>query len=82
MKIDEMKLKDLKVKNYLFQAIDPTVLDTIMEKDNSKEIWNVMKKKYAGNAKVKRSHLQALRREYEVLEMKSGETVTSIFLQL
>ena len=29
-KNDEMKLKDLKVKNYLFQAIDQTVLDTIL----------------------------------------------------
>ena len=29
-KNDEMKLKDLKVKNYLFQAIDRIVLDTIL----------------------------------------------------
>ncbi|XP_034710518.1 uncharacterized protein LOC117933243 [Vitis riparia] len=28
-KLDEMKLKDLKVKNYLFQAIDRTILETI-----------------------------------------------------
>ncbi|KDO37587.1 hypothetical protein CISIN_1g042894mg [Citrus sinensis] len=30
-KNDEMKMKDLKVKNYLFQAIDCTVLDTILK---------------------------------------------------
>ena len=28
-KLDEMKLKDLKVKNYLFQAIDRMILKTI-----------------------------------------------------
>ena len=28
-KLDEMKLKGLKVKNYLFQAIDRTILETI-----------------------------------------------------
>ena len=28
-KLDEMKLKDLKVKNYFFQAIDLTILETI-----------------------------------------------------
>lgn len=37
-KNDEMKLKDLKVKNYLFQAIDRTVLDIILKKDTAKEI--------------------------------------------
>ncbi|KAF2304542.1 hypothetical protein GH714_033153 [Hevea brasiliensis] len=36
-KTEEMKLKDLKVKNYLFQAIDRTVLDTILKKDTAKE---------------------------------------------
>ena len=29
-RLDEMKLKDLKVKNYLFQAIDRTILETIL----------------------------------------------------
>ena len=56
-KNDEMKLKDLKIKNYLFQAIDRTVLDTILRKDTAKNIWNAMKKKFEGNARVKRSHL-------------------------
>jgi hypothetical protein len=32
-KLEELKLKDLKVKNYLFQAIDRTILETIMEKN-------------------------------------------------
>ncbi|PNX85109.1 retrovirus-related Pol polyprotein from transposon TNT 1-94, partial [Trifolium pratense] len=78
-KNDEMKLKDLKAKNYLFQAIDRTVLETILKKDTSKDIWDAMKKKFEGNARVKRSHLQALRREFETLEMRSGEGVTEYF---
>ncbi|GMY20386.1 ADP glucose pyrophosphorylase large subunit 1 [Fagus crenata] len=78
-KNDEMKLKDLKMKNYLFQAIDRTVLDTILKKDTAKDIWDAMKKKFEGNARVKRSHLQALRREFETLEMRSGEGVTEYF---
>jgi hypothetical protein len=28
--LDELKLKDLKVNNYLFQAIDRTILETIL----------------------------------------------------
>nr|DAD47930.1 TPA_asm: hypothetical protein HUJ06_017867 [Nelumbo nucifera] len=74
-----MKLKDMKVKNYLFQAIDRTILETILQKDTSKQIWDSMKRKYEGNARVKRSVLQALRRELETLEMKSGECVTEYF---
>jgi hypothetical protein len=46
---DEMKLNlmDLKVKNYLFQANDLTVLDTILKQGTAKEITD-------------RSHLIAL----------------------
>ena len=75
-------MKDLKVKNYLFQAIDRTVLDTILKKNTAKEIWDAMKKKFEGNARVKRSHLQALRRDFETLEMKLAEGVTDYFARV
>ncbi|KAL6208632.1 hypothetical protein ACLB2K_019579 [Fragaria x ananassa] len=58
--LDDSRLKDLKAKNYLFQAIDKTILKTILLKDT--------KRKYQGNVRVKRAHLQALRRDFEVLE--------------
>jgi len=41
--IAEQQLKDLKVKNYLFQAIDRTILETILNKDTAKNIWDSMK---------------------------------------
>ena len=41
--IEGQKLKDLKVKNYLFQAIDRNILETILDRDTSKGIWNSMK---------------------------------------
>jgi hypothetical protein len=71
-----LKLKDLKAKNYLFQAIDRSILETILSKDTSKQIWDSMKKKYQGSSRVKRSQLQALRRDFETLQMKDGESVT------
>lgn len=37
-RLDELRLKDLKVKNYLFQSIDRTILETILKKDTSKQI--------------------------------------------
>ncbi|KAJ1419779.1 Retrovirus-related Pol polyprotein from transposon TNT 1-94 [Sesbania bispinosa] len=41
-----------------------------------------MKKKFEGNARVKCSTLQALRRDFEVLEMKVGETITEYFTRV
>ena len=77
--LEEMKLKDLKTKNYLFQSIDKSILKTIAQKDTAKQIWESMKIKYQGNARVQRAQLQILRRNFEVLEMKPGEAVTDYF---
>jgi hypothetical protein len=76
---DESKLRDLKVKNYLFQAIDRSILETILTRDTSRDIWEAMRRKYQGSTKVKRAQLQSLRREFEVLAMGEGETVNEYF---
>lgn len=73
--VEEAKLKDLKVKNFLFQAIDREILETILDKGTSKAIWDSMKQKYQGSTKVRRAQLQALRKEFELLAMKEGEKV-------
>ncbi|KAK4417013.1 hypothetical protein Salat_2526800 [Sesamum alatum] len=44
----ERKLKDLKAKNYLFQELVHSILETIINKDTSKNIWDSMKQKYQG----------------------------------
>jgi len=72
---EEQKLKDLKAKNYLFQALDRSILETIIKKDTSKSIWYSMKQKYEGTNRVKHAHLQALRKEFETAHMKEGESV-------
>ena len=73
--IEEAKLKDLKVKNFLFQAMDMEIMGTIFDKSTSKVIWDLMKQKYQGSTKVKRAQLQALRKEFEMLNMKEGEKI-------
>ena len=76
---EDQKLKDLKAKNYLFQAIDRSILETILKKDTAKDIWDSLKQKYQGTARVKRAQLQALRKEFEVLYMKIAESVNDYF---
>ncbi|RDX93196.1 hypothetical protein CR513_24574, partial [Mucuna pruriens] len=69
--LEERKLNDLRAKNYLFQSIDKNILKTITNKATSKALWDSMKQKYQGNARVQRAQLQRLRREFEVLEMQN-----------
>ncbi|KAK2361395.1 hypothetical protein QL285_086549 [Trifolium repens] len=76
---NESKLQDLKVKNYLFQSIDRSILETILVRDTAKDIWDAMKRKYQGSTKVKRAQLQSLRREFEVLAMGESESVNEYF---
>ncbi|XP_068666404.1 uncharacterized protein [Aristolochia californica] len=77
--LEGLKLKDLKAKNYLFQVIDHSILETILCKDTTNHIWDSMKKKYQGTTRAKRQQLQALRSKFEMLQMKSGESVTDYF---
>lgn len=53
--LEDQRLKDLMTKNYLFLAIDRSILKTIINKDTAKDIWDSMKKKYQGTARVKRA---------------------------
>jgi hypothetical protein len=76
--LEDQRFKDLKTKNYLFQAIDRVILETVLKKDTAKDIWDSMKK-YQGTARVKRAQLQALRKEFEILHMKEGELVNDYF---
>ncbi|KAI9191241.1 hypothetical protein LWI28_005681 [Acer negundo] len=77
--IDDAKLKDMKAKNYLFQAINRSILETILSKDTAKSIWDSLKQKYQGTAQVQRAHRQALQKEFEMLNMKMGESVNEYF---
>ncbi|XP_060957830.1 uncharacterized protein LOC133029323 [Cannabis sativa] len=76
VELEAQRLKDLKAKNYLFQAIDRTILETILCKDTSKHIWESMKRKYQGSTKAKRQQLQSLHTEFETLGMKTRESVS------
>ncbi|GAU26636.1 hypothetical protein TSUD_102440 [Trifolium subterraneum] len=75
----ESRLKSLKVKNYLFQSIDRSILETILDRSTSRQIWESMRQKFQGSTRVKRAQLQSLRREFEVLWMKEDESVNDFF---
>ncbi|GJV88202.1 hypothetical protein Tco_1532140 [Tanacetum coccineum] len=72
-------MKDQPSQSITFHAIDRVVFEQILDRKTSKIIWESMKKKLGGNEKVKRSLLQTLRRDFEVLVMKHDETIDDYF---
>lgn len=77
--VDATRLKDLKANNYLFQAIERGILETILQPNTAKDIWESLKQKYSGSTKVKHAQLPALRREFEILTMKESKFVNEYF---
>ncbi|XP_026459567.1 uncharacterized protein LOC113360252 [Papaver somniferum] len=69
----------MKEKNYLFQTIARTVLQTILDTGSAKDIWDSMKKNYQGSDRIQHAQLQALKRDFEVLNMKAGESMNGYF---
>jgi RNase H-fold protein (predicted Holliday junction resolvase) len=80
--LQNSKTNDHKVKHYLFRAIDRSVFEQILDRRTSKIVWDSLKRKYGGNDRVKKSMLNSLRREFEVLEMKEAETITEYFARV
>ncbi|KAL4568673.1 hypothetical protein LXL04_024288 [Taraxacum kok-saghyz] len=78
-KLEELRMKDLQVKHYLYQAIDRVMSEQILDKITSKAVWESMQKGFAGNERVKKSLLQKIRRDFEVLEMKMNESIPEYF---
>ena len=82
LQLENSRTNDHKVKHYLYQSIDRVTCEQILDRRTSKIIWDSMKAKYGGNARVKRSLLQKLRRDFEVLEMKESEAIEDYFTRV
>ncbi|RDX88106.1 hypothetical protein CR513_30342, partial [Mucuna pruriens] len=80
--LEKFRTEDHKAKHYLFRAIDRSVFEQILDMSTSKIVWDSLKRKFGGNDCVKKSMLNALRREFEVLEMTDTETITKYFVRV
>ncbi|RDX92340.1 hypothetical protein CR513_25552, partial [Mucuna pruriens] len=63
--LEKLRTEDHKVKHYLFKAIDRLVFEQILDRSMSKIVWDSLKRKFGGNDRVKKSMLNALRREFK-----------------
>nr|GEV37469.1 hypothetical protein [Tanacetum cinerariifolium] len=76
--INAEKLKDLKCKNYLFQAIERSILATILKKDTSKEIWDSLKQKFQGTAQRKKWNVYIIKKILRSMTSRYDYVVCSI----
>ena len=75
--VAEAQLKDLKVKNFLFQAIDREILETLLDRSTSQAIWRSMQQKYQGSTRVLKL-LQISRIFLNIIRMKMVEQSRTI----
>ncbi|GAU35825.1 hypothetical protein TSUD_56310 [Trifolium subterraneum] len=82
--IKQMKAqkKDSKALFLIHQCVDSKVFEKIADATTSKDAWDILQKSYGGDAKVKKVKLQALKRQFELLEMKNDEAIADYFTRM
>ncbi|GAU10169.1 hypothetical protein TSUD_421370, partial [Trifolium subterraneum] len=78
----EAQKKDSKALFLIHQCVDSKVFEKIADATTSKDAWDILQKSYGGDAKVKKVKLQALKRQFELLEMKNDEAVAEYFTRV
>ncbi|GAU45892.1 hypothetical protein TSUD_24940 [Trifolium subterraneum] len=74
--------KDSKALFLIHQCVDSKVFEKIADATTSKDAWDILQKSYGGDSKVKKVKLQALKRQFELLEMKNDEAVAEYFTRV
>ncbi|KAK2420730.1 hypothetical protein QL285_031434 [Trifolium repens] len=78
----ELKKKDAKGLFIIHQCVDSNIFEKIIEEETSKGAWDTLKKIYGGDEKLKGIKLQALRRQYEMLQMSEQETISEYLARM
>jgi len=68
--------KDNKAKTIIYQGLDEDTFEIIASAETSKDIWEALQQKYKGADRIKKIRLQSLRGEFELLQMKSSESIS------
>ena len=68
--------KDNKAKTIIYQGLDEDIFEIIASAETSHDIWEALQQKYKGADRIKKIRLQSLRGEFELLRMKSSESIS------
>jgi hypothetical protein len=64
-----------KAKAHLLQCIPDDLLMHVARKKTGKEVWDSLKARHVREERVKEAWLQTLKTEFDVMEMKNGESI-------
>ncbi|KAA0066379.1 UBN2 domain-containing protein [Cucumis melo var. makuwa] len=74
-KLRENRKKDSKALMIIQQAVHDSVFSRIAAATTSKQAWLILQKAFQGDSRVLVVKLQSLRRDFETLMMKNGESI-------
>jgi hypothetical protein len=77
--LKELRKKDAKALFFIQQAVVESIFPRIAAATKSKDAWDALQNGYQGNAKVLTIKLQTLRKNFESLMMKEGESMHDYF---
>ena len=75
----ETTKRDARALFFIQQAVHDTIFSKIAAATSAKEAWTTLKTAFQGSSRVMAIKLQGLRRDFETLQMQTGESV-QIFL--
>lgn len=71
----ERKARKSKAKACLFAAVSTTIFTRIMSLRSAKDVWDYLKKEYAGDDRIRGMQSLNLIREFELQKMKDSESI-------
>jgi len=74
--------KDGKAMFLIHQCVSSEIFKKNMRYENAMEIWDTLEILYSRDGKLKKVRLQAGRRQYEMLTMEEGESISQYFDKL
>jgi len=74
-RVANQKKKDKKTLYLIRQGMNDETFEHIKGATTASEVWRILSTNYKGDDKTKRVCLQTLRRQYELLQMETIETI-------
>ncbi|XP_009770978.1 uncharacterized protein LOC142176209 [Nicotiana tabacum] len=68
-------------RNLLYNAINGEEYEKISSCDTTKEMWDKREVTYKGTIKMKETQINMLIHDYEILQMKEGESIEETFVR-
>ncbi|KAL6521579.1 hypothetical protein OROGR_018148 [Orobanche gracilis] len=68
-----------KATQLLYCVLNPEEINRITSCDSAKEIWKILEITHEGTTQVKETKINMLLHDYELFQMKDGESITNMF---